>query len=75
MRLVVVKKDRESGDKDSFMPKFSSEGLSIVAALWAKLDLEIQFLKRSFIILPKGQWFFFRKDKLQGYFVVKKLGF
>ena len=33
MRLVVVKKDRESGDKDSFMPKFSSEGLSIVAAL------------------------------------------
>ena len=41
MGLVVVKKGWESGDKDSFMPKFSADGFGFAAALWAKLELEI----------------------------------
>ena len=46
MRLVVVKNGWESGDKDSFMPKFSAGDLGFAVALWEKLELEIQFLKK-----------------------------
>ena len=41
MGLVVVKKGWESGDKDSFMPKFSADAFGFAAELWAKLELEI----------------------------------
>ena len=47
--LVVVKNGWESGDKDSFMPKFSAGGLGFAVALWEKLELEIEFLKKSLI--------------------------
>ena len=40
MGLVVIKKGWESGDKDSFMLKFSADGFGFAAALWAKLELE-----------------------------------
>ena len=33
MGLVVVKNGGEGGDKDSFMPKFSADGLGFAAAL------------------------------------------
>ena len=69
MGLVVVKNGWESGDKDSFMPKFSADGLGFAAALWAKVS------ERMFHILPKGQRLFFRKNTPQGCFAVKKLGF
>ena len=73
MGMVVVKNGWENGNKDSFMPNFFADGIGFAAALWAKLELEIQFLKKKFHILPKGERFFFRKNKM--WFAVKKLGF
>ena len=48
MGLVVVKNGWESGDKHSFMPKFSTHGLGFAAALWAKLEAKMQFLEVFF---------------------------
>ena len=55
MGLVVVKNGWESGDKDSFMPKFSADGLGFAAALWAKLELDTQFPRECFIFYPKAK--------------------
>ena len=53
------------------MPKCSADGLGFAAALWAKQELESQFLKKSFILLLKG---FFPEEHIARVICNQKIG-